>query len=102
MFPIIIPVSPAALEEFRESEWGAYEDAGCPEAGHVVNILERHKRKIEVRDATEAELVYVACCSGTFQIHDKGFTRTAHKIADALRVHVRPYWVRLWPVPSGF
>lgn len=102
MFPIVIPVTRASLEEFVESEWGSYEDAGHPEAGHVVNILQRFKRKIEVRSAEEANLVYEAVCSGTFQLFEKNFRRTALKIANALRPHALPETVKLWPGPSGY
>lgn len=101
-FPIIIPVTAAALAEFHASEYGSWEDAGCPDAGHVCNILDRHARKIEVRDADEAELVYYAACSGTMQLAYKGFTRTARKIADALRPHVSARTAHIWRGPSGF
>jgi hypothetical protein len=51
---IKIRVSKPALEEFKHSEYGSYEDADCPDTGHVWCILDRHSGAIEIRDDDEA------------------------------------------------
>lgn len=106
-FPLIIRLAPALLEDFRESELGAYEDAqpGGPSehegparygSTHAYEILGRHlaRGKIEIRDLDEAAEVYFAAASGTFQLSDaarcdpgngnRGL-RAARRICDALR-----------------
>jgi hypothetical protein len=120
-FPIRIRVAPRALEEFRDSEEGSWEDAGrrkdsLDEATgslHVYCILGRHKGLIEVRDALEAETVYVAACSGTWQTRwsaeerrygegdGRGYFETACRVADLLRPYVRPETLSHWVRPSG-
>ena len=105
---IKIRISPAALEEFQQSECGAWEDAGGPDTGHAYCILQRHAAQIEVRDDAEAAQVYYAACSGSFQIDDPAYGqryfRTACRIADKLRDAARRYdpdMVSTWAAPSG-
>ena len=101
---IKIRISKPALEEFQQSEYGSWEDAGCPDTGHVYAILQRHIAQIEVRDDAEAAEVFCAVCSGTFQLEYKGFLRTARRIANALREAAArhdPEVVHLWSHPTG-
>lgn len=120
-FPIRIRVQPHALAAFRDSEEGSWHDEGAtpdcidPETGalHVHNLLGRHKASIEVRDAAEAETVYIAACSGTWQTRwsalerrygsgdGYGYYETAHRICDLLRPHVSPQTQAVWPCPTG-
>jgi hypothetical protein len=65
MFPIKIRINPKALEEFRHSEYGSYEDSHYDES-HGYMILGRHKGMIEVRNQREADDIYARVCSGTF------------------------------------
>ena len=102
---IKIRVSKPALEEFKHSEYGSYEDAGCPDTGHVWCVLDRHSTVIEVRTDKEAAQVYEALVTGTFALREKGFLPTARRIADAVRDAARradPALVEERPQPSGY
>lgn len=102
---IKIRVSKPALEEFKHSEYGSYEDADCPDTGHVWCILDRHSGAIEIRDDDEAAEVYYALVTGTFALRDKGYLRTARRIADAVRDAARradPELVQQYPQPDGY
>ena len=106
---IKIRISKAALEEFKDSEYGSYEDADCPDTGHVWCILDRHSTVIEVRDDAEAAQVYEALVTGTFQIdnpaYGQRYFRTACRISDAVRDAARradPVLVEERPRPSGY
>lgn len=99
---IKIRVSPAALEELQHSEYGSWEDAGCPDTGHRYAVLQRHIAQIEVRDDAEAADLYYAVCSGTFQLTH---LPVARRLADALREAAErhdPEVVRRWDGPSGY
>lgn len=50
-------VTPSVLDEWMISEIGSWEDAHCPQDGHVYNILSRHKSVLEVRSLKEAALL---------------------------------------------
>ena len=111
-YPIKLRVSAAALDELSTTEEGSYEDASneLAKAGdseqliamklsrHAHKVAQRHRTVLEIVDADEAEAVYYAVCSGTFQLTR---LRLARRIADALRPHVKPETARRWPAPSG-
>ena len=113
-FPLRIRVQPHALAAFRDSEEGSWHDEGAtPDGTHVYNLLGRHKASIEVRNAAEAEAVYIAACSGTWQTRWSALERrygsgdgyghyeTAHRICDLLRPLVSPQTQGVWPCPTG-
>jgi len=130
-FPVIIRISSALLDDFRESELGSFEDYQQMSEDeraeerwadeHVYEILGRHldtKRKmnrIEIRNAGEAAEVYYAACSGTFQIDrtDEGGNasgyRAAVRICNVLRPVLQEPWpyefnelLNRWRAPTGF
>jgi hypothetical protein len=116
VLPLRIPVSRATVEEFFESEYGRWEDAGRPEtvleaaeaAARTGNdgalasvVLLRAKTRIIIYTTDEAEDVYFAVSSGTFQMHH---FRAAERIANILRPIVaksNPDLVRRWGGPTG-
>lgn len=115
-FPIKIRINPIALEEFRDSEYGSFED---DEEGvtrsysplHAYEILGRAPAAIIVNDADEAAEIYWRVCSGTFQLNNQDdgenrqYFKTACRIAAALRPAVQeahPSVVAVWPAPSGY
>lgn len=106
MFPIKIKISEKALAELVQSEWGSWEDhkhAG----GHPCEIAQRHRKVLVVENRKEADRMYYAVCSGTFQLQRKvgegpSYFRTACRIADILRPHARPATVDVWPKPTGY
>jgi hypothetical protein len=102
---IKVRVAKPALEEFKASEFGSYEDADCPDTGHVWCILDRHSAAIEIRNNDEAAEVYYALVTGTFALRDKGYLRTARRIANAVRDAARradPALVEQYPEPDGY
>lgn len=131
VFPMFFRIHPTALEQFRSSEEGSYSDSRAEsgaanegdtpdpdvEALHVYCILGRHKGKIEVRNADEALVVYLAACSGTWQTrwerehspkrganHEgdgRGYYDVAVKVCDTFRQFVPQSWLRMWPKPAG-
>ena len=53
----------------------------------------------------EAAEVYYALVTGTFALRDKGYLRTARRIADAVRDAARradPALVKRYPQPDGY
>lgn len=121
MNTITIRLSNAAATELYCSEYGSYEDhenelaegetkvPGRYGDTHACDIIQRSPRgrndtRITLTDSEAAELYY-AICSGTFQLEDKGYLRTARRLADRLRDAARRYdadLVRHWPAPSGY
>ena len=112
-FPIKLRVNPDPLGELVQSECGRWEDHGTPDHGvfdparcecddkphpFVYLIANRYTTRLEIRDAAEAEEVYWAVCSGTFQL---SHFKVARRIADALRPYVKAATVRRWPAPTG-
>lgn len=108
-FPLAIRLSARKIEELRECELGAYEDdeAKVEKGEEPDRALESHtytvcKRAtgavLSIADADEAEDVYYAVCSGTFQLHHLS---AARQIADLLRPYALPETVKLWPRPEG-
>lgn len=129
MFPITIKMSEALIFEFADCEYGAHEDAidACAYADSEVRnawednavlwadsgctayqILTRHRDRIEIRSASEADLIYYAACSGTFalargnKLDDMRRKRAANRIADILRPHAKPETVARWPRADGY
>jgi len=106
VFPIRIKMSAVALEELAQCEWGSWEDH--KEArGHPCEIAQRHKGVLVLDNAKEADRMYYAVCSGTFQLNrepgeGRSFFRTACRIADVLRPFARPETVKQWPFPTGY
>lgn len=97
-YPVTIKLSNALIEEFDGCEYGIWEDHGRPDDGLLKdpcpaceerctsapfthNILQRYRTRIEVHTVKEAEEVYWAVSSGTFQINH---LRAARRIADEL------------------
>lgn len=116
--PQRIRLSAAALAEFIECEMGSFEDHQAPDADHssdyckehVVEILRRHNAMIEVRNDAEAATVYLAACSGTFQlgVADRGddpcYYHVARRICDRTRDAMRRIdskGLAMWPAPTG-
>lgn len=115
---IAIRLSNAAATELYHSEYGSYEDHtpvdGGPAAArygetHVCDLIMRgHRQKTSTRillTDSEAAEFYYALCSGTFQLHDKGYFQTACRLADRLRDAARRHdadLVKHWPAPSGY
>jgi hypothetical protein len=113
-FPLRLRITPRAIEEFKGSEEGSWEDHGgradsrCRDidSPHAYVILERYRTFIEIRDANEALCVYLAACSGTWQTthgsgDGRGFYTTACHVCDELRKFVPAQWLLYWPRPAG-
>ena len=110
-YPIRIKLRAPVLEELGQCELGSWEDLTGPDPdpeGLIERTLESHtyavverspKTVLVINNADEAEDVYYAVCSGTFQLY---FLRAAHKIADVLRPHALAETVKLWPAPTGY
>lgn len=101
-FPVVIRMTPEQVAELVESEEGAYADdteAGRPLEAHPHTVAQRFRWRLEIRNDAEAQEMYFAVCSGTFQRSHFG---AACSIADALRAVVRernPAMVQTWPAP---
>lgn len=110
-YPIRIKLSAAVLEKLGQCELGSWEDLNGddpdpeglesrPLESHTYAVVERSpKTVLVINNPAEAEDVYYAVCSGTFQLY---YLRAARKIADRLRPHALPETVKLWPGPSGY
>lgn len=109
---IAIRLSNAAATDLYCCESGSYDDNdGEARYGdtHACDIIQRSPRgrndtRITLTDSEAAELYY-AICSGTFQLEDKGYLRTARRLADRLRDAARRHdadLVKHWPAPSGY
>ena len=112
-YPIKLRVNAAALVELSTSEEGSYNDAWAElaKAGdsdqlidmklsrHAHHVAQRHKTVLEIVDSDEAEAMFYAVCSGTFQLRH---LLIARRIADALRPHVSEESRRRWGSPSGY
>lgn len=127
-FPLTISISAALLSDFANCEYGAHEDAcvareekseACDSDETEVTftrsgftayeILSRHRARIEIRDASEADLIYYAACSGTFALRNDFEPResarryrAANRIADILRPHAMPETVARWRMSDGY
>lgn len=109
-YPVVIRLGPVLPEELAMCEEGSYEDQQAlhpserdrPLETHTYTIAQRYRSQLRIDNVLEAEDVYYAVCSGTFQIRSKRYFRAACKIADALRELVRrnnPDLVDQWPAP---
>ena len=85
-YPVKIRTNSQFVYELIECEWGSYEDwQADPEncmAGdgpHQVEILQRHKAIIEIRNVKERELIKWAIDSGTIDIH---MPKAAERMSD--------------------
>lgn len=66
-FPIFVKISKKQLEEFRGCEQGAEDDNMTDPSGiTTMEILNRHKDKIELRTTNECVQVASCCVLGTF------------------------------------
>jgi hypothetical protein len=103
--PIVrLSVNASALEEFRLSECGRWEDHGCPydrpdNKPLAYNLLGRFKTLIALVDQAEVNEVWWALCAGSFQVHRP-------RAATALAKRLRPYvsdkaLLAEWPHPKG-
>jgi len=92
---IKIRINGDKLCEFQESELAAWQDDGEPDF-HVYRILCRHNGMIEIKNRKELNEVWVALCSGTFQLH---YYRCACRIAEELLKHTPER--RRWKYPTG-
>lgn len=91
--------------EFADSEYAAYEDDHHPETGpHPYLVASRKGDGLTIETDEELRSVWVALCSGTFQLHH---FRAACKVADQLKplVEAAPWAgkvLSVWPYPSGY
>jgi hypothetical protein len=112
-FPIVIKMYAPHIEELMHSERGSFEDMEGhlakgelplerPLESHTYTIAQRHKTKLVINNPAEAEDVFFAVCSGTFQGYSHGTFKAACRIADVLRPIVKvhyPETVALWNKP---
>jgi hypothetical protein len=111
-YPIRIKLTAAVLEELGQCELGSWEDLNGedrdpdedldsrPLASHTYAVVERSPRTVLIiNNQAEAEDVYYAVCSGTFQLYH---LHSARRIANILRPHALPETVKLWPAPTGY
>lgn len=112
-FPIVIRMYAPHIQELLNSERGSYDDMmqyaekgelplERPLESHVYTVAQRHKAMLVINNAAEAEDVYFAVCSGTFQGYSRGTFAAACKVADVLRPIVKKYnpeTVKLWDKP---
>ena len=113
VYPIRIRMSAATLAELEHCEYGSYEDCkGDAEhlarsfgedariEDHPVSVIANSKKTVLIiRNAAQADWMFYAVCSGTFQLHH---LRVAQRIADALIQHATPETVARWRYPDGF
>lgn len=105
-YPIVVPLSAALKYDFAQSEFGAYEDDGHPETGaHPYLVASRPGKNLRIDNQEELRTVWLALCSGTFQMAEHHF-RAACRIADQLKPHVEAAGfdklLSTWPYPSGY
>lgn len=104
---LVIKSSRALVSELEGCEYGAYEDCldrrkrGEMEPGDeltIVEILSRHTSHIILETPAEADLLFYAVCSGTFQVQHY---RAACRIADLTKPHASPETMKQWRYPYG-
>jgi len=108
-YPIKLKSSRPFIDEFEACEYGHYEDQlalrseGEEEAEKLtsVEICERHKTVIEIRNDDELAEIYFSLASGTI-----GLYKCAHanRLLDQIRDRARqidPDLVKTWPCNNG-
>jgi len=113
-YPIKIKVASYLIDEFANCEQGRYEDhthepecpacdGACATEPFAYDILQRWRTMIEVRNQAEAEEIYWAVSSGTFQLAEDGHLQAAQRIADTLLKAgaIETPEIRRW-YPSGY
>lgn len=102
---VTIQIPKKLLAELSAAEAGAYDDAasgrttGRPLESHTHKIAQRFASRLVITSKAEAEDVYYAVCSGTFQSQSIACWNVANRIADNLRPYVKPETVARWPAP---